>query len=771
MADPVPFGAADVSNCEREQIHIPGSVQPHGCLLAMEPGNLRILQAGGDMAGLLGAEPVALLKAQFSERIGPRLTAAINGSGEPSQPARRLLALDSGFTPGGAACDAVVHRSDGLLILELEPRTTTDDQPGDTFGLVQGLIAGLQRAASVKAFLQAMVDGVREVSGFDRVMLYRFLADGTGSVDAEALAPDVESYLGLRYPASDIPAQARALYLRNTLRLIPDAGYVAAPLYASNDWPVDRPLDLSDSLLRSVSPVHLEYLANMQVVASLSISIVIDGKLWGLIACHHRAPRFLPLRIRLALDLFGQMASVQLETRLTAEYLAERMRGKSIHETLVKDLSGDRDVLEQLRRSKQMIFDYLPAAGLALYIDGRFDAVGETPGEADVGRLVDWLNATVSGGLFHTDRLVELYPPAERFADVASGVFALSVSRSPRDYLIWFRPELVHSVRWAGDPNKPVSSVAGQVRLSPRRSFEDWRQEVRRRSEPWSSGDVRMAESLRVSLLEVVLEHVDQLARERERARIQQDRLLAELDDRILQWEQTAAQLKVESDRRAIVEAELSQVLRRTVIEQETERQRIARELHDSLGQYLTAVSLDLDGIARDASASSAIKARVVRLKGLTADAGHEVNHLAWEIRPTSLDDLGLQTAVQQFVEQWSERSALQFDLHMTLEGRRFAPAIESVLYRVLQEAIHNVVKHAEASRVGVILEGSAVELRLIVEDDGRGFLVGENENLKGPSPRLGLLGMRERLALVGGALEIESAPGQGTTLLAHVPL
>jgi signal transduction histidine kinase len=341
----------------------------------------------------------------------------------------------------------------------------------------------------------------------------------------------------------------------------------------------------------------------------------------------------------------------------------------------------------------------------------------------------------------------------------------------PRDYLIWFRPEQIETVQWAGNPDKAISAGADGERLSPRTSFAAWKQEVRGRSEPWSPVDVKTAESLRLFLLEVVLEHVDQLARDRERARIQQGALLAELDDRIARWERTAEQLKVESDRRALIEAQLSQVLRRTVVEQEAERQRIARELHDSLGQYLTAMQLDLEGIARDKTVTTSIKARVERLKSMTSDAGHEVNHLAWEIRPTSLDDLGLQTAIQQFLEEWSERCELQFDLHLTLKNRRLPPTVESALYRVVQEAIHNVVKHADATRVGVILEATENEARLIIEDDGKGFVWNEGDIDTTTSSRLGLLGIRERLALVGGALEIETSPGRGATLLIHVPI
>ncbi len=763
--DTVAFGAADVSNCDREQIHNPGSIQPHGCLLAFRSEDLVITHAAGAGLALLGAPPPALLGSRLGDHFGQEPALALKAAAEMATAGRRLVSIHPTGTTAAYDRDVLVHETDGLLVLELEP--DLGGVAGDTFSLVQDMVARIQRFDSVSGFCRGLVDCVSDLSGFDRVMVYRFLSDGSGSVEAEAHADGMEPYLGLRYPASDIPAQARDLYLRNTLRLIPDSTYSPAPIHAASGK--DGPLDLSHSVLRSVSPLHLEYLANMGVAASMSISIVVERRLWGLIACHHRQPRLLPSRLRVALDLFGQMASFQLETRLGAEALADRRGRTSIHESLIAELAGQPDMAAGFQGLSKRLIDYVPSSGLALLIDGAFSSVGQTPAEGEVRRLVDWLNRSVRDGVFHTDRLTDHYPAAAGFARVGSGILALSVSRTPRDYLIWFRPEQVRQVRWAGDPNKPVDIATG--RLSPRKSFNDWLQQVERQSEPWSALDIHTVEALRVSLLEVVLTHVDQLARERERARVQQQALLVELDDRIAQWELTAEQLKVESDRRTVLETELSQVLRRTVLEQESERQRIARELHDSLGQYLTAMQLDLDSITRDASVSESIRTRIDRLKGLTADAGHEVNHLAWEIRPTALDDMGLQRALEQFLEEWSERSPLQFDLHLTLEDRRLSLAIETTLYRAAQEAVRNIIKHAEATRAGVILEASDSEVRLIVEDDGKGFAVEERAPKAGESERLGLLGVRERLALIGGSLEIETSPGQGTTLIIHVPL
>jgi signal transduction histidine kinase len=373
--------------------------------------------------------------------------------------------------------------------------------------------------------------------------------------------------------------------------------------------------------------------------------------------------------------------------------------------------------------------------------------------------------------VFQTESLPQIYTPAVAYKDIASGILAISVSRSPRDYVIWFRPEVVQTVKWAGDPVKAMNMEDGEVRLSPRKSFAIWEQQMRLRSEPWTNVDIRTAEALRASLHEVVLLRLDQLSREREQARIRQEMLLSELDRRIKQWEVTAEELKAEGDRRAVVEAELSQVLRRTVIDQENERQRIARELHDSLGQYLTIMQLDLDEIARHSGVPEKVREGVSKLKVLASDVGHEVNRLAWEIRPTSLDDLGLQTAVQQFLEEWGERSGIAIDLHLTLNSRRLLPNVETTLYRILQEAVTNVVKHSDATRAGIILEANENEVLLIVEDDGRGFAWGDDSAPSSSSGRLGLIGIRERLALINGKLEIETERGRGTTLIIRAPL
>jgi len=300
------------------------------------------------------------------------------------------------------------------------------------------------------------------------------------------------------------------------------------------------------------------------------------------------------------------------------------------------------------------------------------------------------------------------------------------------------------------------------ARLGPRKSFEAWRESVRHHAQPWRNVDVEAARILRVSLLEVILRRIDQVAREREKARLKQEALAVELDRRL-------AELKQETERRAVAETELSMVLRSTVEGQEAERLRIARELHDSLGQTLTLLQLGIDELG--AALPPSEENRLAALRKLAQGVGSEVNRLAWEIRPTALDDLGLETAIHHFVEIWSERLNLKFDLRLALNDRRLDHQVETTLYRVLQEAITNIARHAGATRIGVLLEARDDEVRMIIEDDGRGFSPADPVRPGAPAKRLGLIGIRERLSLVSGALEIESAPGRGCTLFIKVPI
>lgn len=771
MANPpaLSVNEAELTLCDREPIHAPGAILPHGVLLAIDPEDLRIIHAGGDSPGLLDATPQSLLGENasrfFSQDQVSRLRRLADGA--CAHRAAHPFSI-AGGSAGSVTSDVIAYRSGELLVVELDPQR--EQIPDNPLAVIQTMLRNVQQAETAQAFCQAVVDEVWRVIGFDRVMFYRFLADGSGAVISEATSPGVESFLGLHYPESDIPKQARELYRTKWIRAIPDARYSPAPILSMPDAQSANSLDLSQSAIRSVSPIHRQYLANMGVVASVSMSIVIRGRLWGLIACHHREPRYLPYGLREACELFAEMVSSQLQARVAAESFEVQRQSGKIHEELLNRMSEESELAAGLIRFRPNLLDLIPAGGVGLWIDGQFSNIGATPHRPQIEVMVEWLNATVKEGVFQTDCLPLLYPPAESFADVSSGLLALSVSKNPRDYVLWFRPELVQTVNWAGRPDKSLQGEPGHHVLTPRNSFALWQEQVRMHASPWLGAEIEAAHRLRLALLEIVLRRIDQIAREREVARIRQERLTIELNERLAQSESLAQALRKETELRAAVEGDLTQVLRRTVADQETERQRIARELHDTLGQSLTMLQLGLQAIGQEVPASEKLQQRLIGMKNLATSLGRDVNRLATEIRPSSIDDLGIQRAIESLLESWSENASLKYYLHLAPKDMRLPKAVETTLYRVLQETLTNVVRHAEAGEVGVILNVADDQVSMIVEDDGRGFPANEEEVAGSPALRLGLLGIRERLALVGGSLEIESSPGRGTTVFVRIP-
>ncbi|HVJ55394.1 MAG TPA: HWE histidine kinase domain-containing protein [Aliidongia sp.] len=521
----------NVTDCDREPIHIPGAIQPHGVLLALDPADMTIVQVAGDTETLLSTTPQALLGQSFEARLGPAAMVRLGGVlDRESVLPHPLFVFETRIENAPAPLDAIVHISEGTIIVELE--TQRDAGEDDPLALVQQMISRVAAADSLASCADAAVTETRKATGFDRVMLYRFLSDDSGSVIAEDKADCMEPYLGLRYPASDIPKQARALYLTNWLRLIPDAGYSPAPIMPALNPKTGKPLDLSHSVLRSVSPVHLKYLANMGVAASMSMSIVIQGRLWGLIACHHRTPHFLNTRRRAACELFAQMLSLQLQTKLESEVSAQRIQAGEIRRELVAHLPRD-DFAEALIFSRPNLMDLIPAQGCVVFVDGTVSSTGRVPPTERLLRLIRWLDAQQSDGIYATNSLASVFPEAAAYCDMASGVLALSVSRSPKDYVLWFRPELRQIVRWAGNPAKSVEPGSQGLALSPRASFAAWEQTVSMQSEPWSDGDLESAATLRTSILEVVLHRLDWAMRDRQLAETRQQLLMAELDHRV----------------------------------------------------------------------------------------------------------------------------------------------------------------------------------------------------------------------------------------------
>jgi light-regulated signal transduction histidine kinase (bacteriophytochrome)/ActR/RegA family two-component response regulator len=547
MADPDNMiNSVDVTNCDREPIHIPGAILPHGAMLVLDADTLEVLQAAGDTSRLLGVPLEELLGQSVIALFRPDQIENLRGLAAALDLVKPRHLLDPQMRVIiNQPLDASLHRSAGLLVLEFEAADPSDRFAADPLAGVQEMVRGFDESPSLKALCQLAAERVRNVARYDRVLVYRFMHDGSGWVIAESREPHLEPFLDLHYPAADIPQQARALYVKNWLRLITQVDYDAAPLIPAANPRTGEPLDMSQAILRNVSPIHREYLRNMGIDASMSISIIRGGKLWGLIACHHYSQRILPQHLRAICELFGSMFSLQLEAREKGEQFDERLASRMVLQNLMLNLASADDYAVGLTKESPNLLDYIhcgpPSAddtrqgGVAVSVKGQLTFLGTTPSQSQILSLVEWLDAHVpkNDGIFSTDRLGEVWPPSAAFADVASGVLVISVSQELSDFIIWFRPELVGTSNWAGEPTKLIANGPNGDRLSPRKSFEMWKETVRGRSLPWTSADLDAAFDLRVSLLHVVLRRINTAAQERKRAAERDSLLMAELDHRV----------------------------------------------------------------------------------------------------------------------------------------------------------------------------------------------------------------------------------------------
>lgn len=525
-----PF-AVDLTNCDREPIHLLGAIQPVGFLIAFT-ADWHVARVSANFADFAGIDPGKVLglplKRLFEPRAIERLGSLVSFLTQADS-VERLF--DTPLLRGRAArFDCSLHRSGPLLVLEAEP--ARGDPAGDTGNVVRAMLSRLGEGDGDDRFFGEAARIVRGVVGFDRVMVYRFARDGSGHVCAESARSDLVSFLDLHYPASDIPQQARALYLRNPFRVITDIAAAPVPVLPALDES-GAPIDLSMATLRSVSPIHIEYLRNMGVGASLSISIVVEGKLWGLFACHHYTPNCPSLAARVVAELFGQMFSLRLESRERRQVLDREGAARRAGERLVGGVALNVERLADAEWLAQTVAEIVPCDGIVASIDGQVSHWGAVPPRDAVPALVARLNAMRAGHVWHTDYLAGVLPEARAWPSRAAGMLAIPISRRPRDYVLLFRREQSRTVTWGGEPTKPVEYGPNGPRLTPRASFEAWLEEVKGRSVPFTDSEAQGAETLRASLVEVVLQLSEATVEERRRAVERQNLLIGELNHRV----------------------------------------------------------------------------------------------------------------------------------------------------------------------------------------------------------------------------------------------
>jgi chemotaxis family two-component system sensor kinase Cph1 len=503
----------DLDACAREPIHIPGRVQPHGVLLVVDAG-ATVVQASANSASLTDRAPDALLGGPLAVAVGAPGAAAI-GVALGSDVDGELQTLVSFWLPRTGAdtlVDAVLHRVDDVVVVELlragrRPRPVTFT---DTYRRAQASIARLDASPSYAALLDVAAAEVRRLTGFDRVMVYRFDEEYNGEVVAEQRRADLNPLLGLRYPAGDIPPQARALYERSWLRLIADVHSTPAALVPTDDPTTGRPLDLSRAWLRAVSPVHIEYLRNMDVKASMSVSLLRDGKLWGLIACHHYSGAHEPdYETSATIELLAQLISSRIVDRLQQEHDRLALATQRTLGLLATQAYGPAPLAEALVGDPSVtMLDLVAADGVVASIDGVTSSAGTVLDAADHARLV--AQAGDRPRAWDSLDALDLVPGGTPIAG------ALTVPLGDGQCVVWYRKAVAQVVEWGGDPHNQAIAVqeGDTVRISPRRSFERWREEVHGRCLPWTSTDLDAAALLRAQLIEGLYVRTRQLASE-----------------------------------------------------------------------------------------------------------------------------------------------------------------------------------------------------------------------------------------------------------------
>jgi two-component system, chemotaxis family, sensor kinase Cph1 len=500
------FGQADLTNCERELIHLAGSVQPHGALLVLREAELVVAQASANAAAVIGVDAV----------VGRSLA---EFGGDLDSSLRKLAAASDLTEPAAFICHAAagagVHAFEGtafrqpggVLIVELEP---VDD--GDANLTANALLAqvgaAVQRFSStpnIGTLADAVVQCLREMTGYDRVMVYKFDPDGHGKIIAEARDPRLDSLLGHHYPASDIPQRARDLYVRNRVRVLADVHYEPVPIEPRLHPQTGAELDMSLCQLRSMSPLHIQYLKNMGVTATLVVSLVREGRLWGLIACHHYSPRRVRYPVRAACGLLAEVIATRIAAIENYTHAQVAIMVRRLEQRLVEATSVEGDWRLALFRNPRTLLQPLEATGAALFYEGEMLTAGEVPSTPELRQLREWVEVQQLDPLFNCSSVARANPALDSLTPTASGVLAVRLSRARPDFLMWFRKEQLQTVMWAGDPTKPVIGN-DPLDLSPRRSFAAWSEIVRGTALPWSSAELALARAIGTALVDIIVQ-------------------------------------------------------------------------------------------------------------------------------------------------------------------------------------------------------------------------------------------------------------------------
>jgi chemotaxis family two-component system sensor kinase Cph1 len=500
----------DSEFCGSLPLHLINQIQPYGLLLVVKRSDFSIIQVSENIETLIGLLPKEVVNkplaqlvtgAQF-EKLAEKFSRDIDGK----------IPLRFTFKTTAKQVDflALVQAKDDYLLIELEQ--SAPEANGylftDIYQEIKFAMAEINAAETVVDISNRAIAELKRLSGFDKIMVYKFDEDWNGEVIAESTDEHFESYLGLRFPASDIPKQARMLYLKNPYRLIPTRDYTPVKIY-----PVINPLtesfvDLSNCNIRSVPAVHLEYLKNMGVMASMSTAIIKDEQLWGLISCHHKTAKYLNYEICSVFELMGGIISNRVSSLENKEHLNVASKLQEIRSKLVEQVYLDDNPITGIINYDTSILDLLDCCGAAILYQKKMQTIGNVPDRYEIKDLVLWLQANKTDSLYTSSNFPAVYDNAASFAEIGSGIIVLPIHEEKGEYIIGFRPEVVQSVNWGGNPNEAINFEKNSLTYHPRNSFKIWKQTLKQCSLPWSEDQLLIAENFRNFLVEYTLKKV-----------------------------------------------------------------------------------------------------------------------------------------------------------------------------------------------------------------------------------------------------------------------